>query len=429
MRPELSPARNPGLRVAYVTMLFPARSETFVSLDVRELGRKGLAVEVHSLRPRSGDVDRLATDRGLLGVERTYNGWGATARGLGLMLAAPRRSFAYVWRLARLTTHRPLELLKSFVLLPRAFDILEELCRSQPDVVHANWGHYPALVLALVQERLPGTVVSMSLGAYDLQREYPLTASAAHAVSFVRTHCQENVRTLVDQLGLSEERIEVVYSGIDVDAVPKAVGSGGRIRGRVVTAGRLIAAKGIDDVIRAFGKIRTEQPEATLEVFGDGPERGRLEDLATSLGLRDAVTFRGHQGQRQLFDSLERAEIFLFMSKSPGERLPNVVKESMACGAVCVSTDSVGLDELIPSPDHGLIVPQGDVAGAAAAVIGLLERPERLAAMRVAARQYVIQTFDVRRTTDAYVRRWQAAIEHDVDPHGTVVAAGDPALQ
>lgn len=401
--------RAAPLRVAYVTMLFPAGSETFACLDVRELGRKGLEVAVHSLRPPNGDVERLARERGLEGVERTYNGWAASARGLGSMLAEPGLSARYLWRLVRLMAARPRELLKSLVLLPRAYEVLQRLRRDRPDVVHVYWGHYPSLVGALVQEHLPSTVVSISLGAYDLVAEYPLSTVVAQRAEFVRTHGHANVAELVERVGVAEERVAVVFNGIDLDLAPATLEPGPRVPGRVVTAGRLVAKKAVDDVLRAFGEVRAQVPHATLEVFGDGPERGHLEKLVHGLGMTDSVTFRGHQGQRELFAALARAEVFLFMSRSPSERLPNVVKEAMACGAVCVSAESVGLDELIPGPDHGVVVAQGDVDAAARAVVDLLRDPDRARTLRQNARRYVTEHFDVRRTTDAYLERWRAA--------------------
>lgn len=406
-----STATAPGpLRVAYLTMLFPAGSETFASLDVRELMRKGLEVEVHSFRPKGADSDRLAQERGLEGVTRTYNGPVASLRGLGRMLARPGEAAAFTAWLLRLTASRPVELLKSLVLLPRAFDILHMLRMSRPDVVHVYWGHYPSLAGALVQRYLPDTLVSMSLGAYDLEARYPATAPVARNALFVRTHGLCNVPELVERVGVAPQNVAVVFNGIDLCLAPPTVPSGERIGGRIVTAGRLIKSKAVDEVLVAFAKVRERVPEATLEIFGDGPERLRLEDLARLMGLHEAVSFRGHTGQRRLFEALSHAEVFLFMSRNSSERLPNVLKEAMACGAVCVTTDSVGLDELIPGPRHGRVVALGDVGGAANEVVALLGDPSTMEEIRVSARSHVVESFDVRRTTDAYVSRWGAAV-------------------
>lgn len=403
-------AADSPLCVAYVTMLFPAGSETFASLDVRELTRKGLDVEVHSLRPKRSDTDRLARERGLTGVRTSFNGFGATSRGLGRMLNHPRESAGFLAWLIRKTARRPLELLKSIALAPRVFDIFQSLRVNRPDVVHIYWGHYPAMVGALVQKYLPDVLVSMSLGAYDLEAFYPPTLPVAQAASFVRTHGLCNVPALTTRVGVAPRDVAVVFNGIDLDLAPESVDRPERVPGRMVTAGRLIKSKAVDEVLAVFVGVRAAFPLVTLQVFGDGPERPRLEALAVELGVGDAVQFCGHKGQRELFEALSTAEIFLFMSRNTSERLPNVLKEAMACGAVCVTVESVGLEELIVSRDHGRVVAIGDVAGAVEEATALLRDPAEASLVRSKAREYVVENFDVRRTTDAYVARWRAGL-------------------
>lgn len=406
------------LRVAYLTMLFPAGSETFASLDVRELLRKGLEVQVHSFRPKGTDCDRLAVERGLASVPRTYNGLAASARGLGRMLMRPGEALSSLRWLIGVTAARPTELLKSLILLPRAFDILHALRLSRPDVVHVYWGHYPALAGALVQKYLPETLVSMSLGAYDLEAQYPPSAPVARNALFVRTHGQCNVPELVQRVGIAPDRVAVVFNGIDLDLAPSLASAGERIKGRIVSAGRLIGSKAMDEVLTVFANVRRRVPEATLQIFGDGPERGKLEDLARSLGVDGAVVFRGHTDQRGLFDALSAAEIFLFMSRNTSERLPNVLKEAMACGSVCVTTASVGLNELIVGPDHGRVVNLGDVSAAVNEVVALLDAPAVMEEIRSNARRHIVENFDVRRTTEEYVSRWEAGLAARRGPSG-----------
>lgn len=424
MSDELGELKRPGevgayatpqgahqLRVAYVTMLFPASSETFASLDVRELTRKGTQVEVHSLRFRQEDVDRLAEERGITHVPRTYNSASSTAKGILGMLRRPGEALAFVGELFRRVARRPAELAKALTLAPRAFAIYDELRRSRPDVLHVYWGHYPALVGLLVQRNMPGTVVSMSLGAYDLSAAFPITDPVAQNALFVRTHGQCNVPELVQRVGVPPKRVAVVFNGIDLNLVPPDPLTIPRVRGRIVTVGRLTPSKAVDDVIKVFAKVRETLPEVSLEIFGDGADRRRLEELAAELGCSDAVIFRGHLPQATIFKAIASAEVFLFMSRSKDERLPNVLKEAMACGTLCVSTESVGIDELIVDSGYGFVVPQGDVEGAAAVVTRVLEHPEQFVSVRETAREYVVENFDVKRTTDNYLRWWGQAVQ------------------
>lgn len=409
--PPDSPSQHSGdLRVAYVTMLFPARSETFASQDVRELRRMGVDITVHSMRPRNGEEARLASERELDDVPCTYNGFRASLRGAGIMLARPWRSLAVTaWLLPRLSA-RPRELLKTLTLLPRAFEVFARLERQPPHVVHVYWGHYPALIGHLVQRYLPGTVVSMSLGAYDLEARYPLTAPVASAACFVRTHGECNVPVLIERVGVARERVAVIYNGVALSRLPDRPLDADRVPGRIVTAARLVASKGVDDVLRAFAQIRERLPGATLEIFGDGPDVERLTGIAGDLGIRGAVSFRGHVSHDRIFESLTRAELLLFLSRDPTDRLPNVVKEAMGCGAACVVSDTTGIDELIAGPEYGRVVPKGDPDAAARAALELLERPDTMRAVRARAHAFLLEHFDLRRTTREYVRRWNAAV-------------------
>lgn len=406
-----APTVTDQLRVAYVTMLFPAASETFASLDVRELTRKGAQVEVHSLRFHQKDLERLADERGITHVRRTYNSAAATAQGLMCMVRRPGETVAFISELFRRAARRPAELVKALALAPRAFSIYDALRQARPDVLHVYWGHYPALVGLLVQRNLPQTAVSMSLGAYDLTAAFPITDPVAQNALFVRTHGQCNVSELVQRVGVPRERVAVIFNGIDLNLVPPNPLAIPRIPGRIVTVGRLTPSKAVDDVIKVFAKVREKLPKVSLEIFGDGADRRRLEELASELGCGDSVIFRGHLPQAAIFEAIASAEVFLFMSRSRDERLPNVLKEAMACGTICVSTESVGIDELIVDSNYGFVIPQGDVEGASTIVTQVLENPERFVGVRGTAREYVTENFDVRKTTDNYLRRWRQAVK------------------
>ena len=184
-------------------------------------------------------------------------------------------------------------------------------------------------------------------------------------------------------------------------------------------------------MLRALAIVRRERTEATLEVFGDGPDRPRLEALAAALGVANAVTFRGHVPHHAVFDALTRAELFVFLSRDPTDRLPNVVKEAMGCGAACVASDTRGIDELIADPERGRVVPMGDAPAAAAAALALLADRDEARAVRAAAHGFLLQHFDLRRTTEAYVRRWAAAVAERAAPAGVPRTAGarEPARQ
>ncbi|HZQ16269.1 MAG TPA: glycosyltransferase [Gaiellaceae bacterium] len=151
--------------------------------------------------------------------------------------------------------------------------------------------------------------------------------------------------------------IEILAGGVPAPppgpARARAAGTGLRIG----FAGRLVPEKGVDVLVRALAAL----PGATLAVAGDGPERGRLQELARELGL---------DGRLELLGVLEDADIWPFYRALDCLALPSrttprwkeqlgaVLIEAMACGVPVVGSDSGSIPEVIG--DAGLVVREGD---------------------------------------------------------------------
>lgn len=393
------------LNVAYLTMAFPSPSEPFAGSDVRALLRTGVRVSVHSLRPRHAEATRLIEQWELASVEHTHNGVRSSLSGLWNLLRRPRL-VPLIWRLMLQVARRPRHFVRTLVLVPRFVDILTALERSRPDVVHAFWGHYPAFVITLVQHRLPGIVTSIFLGAYDLEEEYPLTKVALAAADLTWTHARAN-REALQAAGAREQTMSVAYRGIDLAQVPLCVQ---KERGKIITAGRLIASKGTELVIDAFHSVRTTHPGVTLVILGEGPERAALEQRCRDLGLFDAVLFRGHVDHQAVLHELATSQIMLLLSRKTSERLPNAVKEAMACGCFCIVSDTPGIREAIPDRTHGVVLKTTGPEVVAMHIRRALDDPVDLAGVGHAARQHIENHFDAGKNMRAYVEAWERAV-------------------
>jgi glycosyltransferase involved in cell wall biosynthesis len=391
-----------ALRIDYVTMGFPTPSETFTALDVVGLRSRGADVHVHALRPRHGEHDRLVAERELGDVPITHAGAGSLVAGLGALLVEPAATVGLMGALLRRSWRQPHQLLKGLVLLPRALAIFRTLQAARPDVVHLCWAHYPSMVGWLVARRMPSSLLSISFSAYDIDLRFGLTGPVARRAQVLRTLAGSNVEELVEWLGVAEDRIQVVPDGIRLDAF---VPGRARVPGRVVCVARMVHDKGVDAVIDAFAGVLAQRPDATFELYGDGPDRTAFEAQAAALGLGAAVRFHGHRSQEAVAAAMAEAEVFLFLSRT--ERLPNVLKEAMAVGCACVVSATFGVDELIPDPDHGAIVAIDDVAAATEAVLGYLDSPSLRDATGDRARRHIVARFDVERSLDRYLELWR----------------------
>lgn len=396
-----------GVQIAYVTMQFPTPSETFACADVRALKAEGLRVTVFSLRGTHRRHEELIQERALGGVGICAAGALGILRGIWEIALNPRLGLNVAVWAARSEYRRPWELLKLVLLLPSSFFVLHKIRQSPPAIVHLFWGHYPSLVGFLVLSSMPSVKVSMFMGAYDLERGLGISRDLLKRVSVVFTHASVNVPEL-QRLGASPGIIRVVHRGVELDNFPQsALGKTDRIGW--LTAARLIESKGVSRVLEEFARARVSSSGLTLVVAGDGPEKAELVEKARGLGVLESVSFVGHVKQEVLFRMMMQADLFLLMSSKPGERLPNVLKEAMLAGAVCVTTATPGIEELIDDGVSGIVLRDANES-----VVERLSALNALdsawkARMRQAATERVRARFDLKVAMRRYMEGWGLA--------------------
>ena len=143
-------------------------------------------------------------------------------------------------------------------------------------------------------------------------------------------------------------------------------------RPRIVAIGRLSREKGYDSLLRAFARIAPERPDWQVSIWGEGPERGRLEALRAELGLDGRVDLPGIT--HAPLDELAAASILALPSRREG--FPMVAVEALACGVPVVAFDCLsGPRELIRDRVDGRLIAADDVPAFAAALAELIDDP------------------------------------------------------
>jgi len=397
------------VKIWYITMKFPAPSETFAANDIRALRRLGAKVSVHSLRGPWLGWEGLLQERNLSNLEVTHGGVKSTFSGLWLSLKRPWVTLSLLVWLLRICSTHPVHLAKSLLLIPRVVELFVLLEREQPDVVHLFWGHYPSLFAFLVNKYRPNIVLTIFLGAYDLFREFPGTPDVAKQADTVWTHAHFNINKIVS-LGVPAQKIQVTYRGIDLSLIRAA--DCPRVAHRLVSAGRMLPLKGMETVLSAFRIIRDQWSDATLVLLGEGPDRPRLEKLVCEWGLQDAVVFRGHVPHSEVFAEMAVAEVFLLLSRSGSERLPNAAKEAMASGCACIVTDTDGIDELITHGKSGFIVSQEVLPEEVAEIVSrFFVNAELRASFHSYALEHLRERFDVDTSMRTYLENWSLLLQ------------------
>ncbi|HXF25015.1 MAG TPA: glycosyltransferase family 4 protein [Gemmatimonadaceae bacterium] len=187
--------------------------------------------------------------------------------------------------------------------------------------------------------------------------------------------------------GIPADRIEVIYNGVDVEALTPDP----NVRSKTPLfsyLGRLKRYKRVDLVVRAFALL--DARDARLEIAGKGDDRDRLESLVTKLNIEDRVRFLGYITEVEKRDLLRRSWATVLASPKEGWGISNL--ESAACGTPVIAADSPGIRESVVDGDTGFLVPGSDVAAYAAAMRGLLDSPELVTTLGANARRFA-ETF------------------------------------
>ena len=198
----------------------------------------------------------------------------------------------------------------------------------------------------------------------------------ADGVSAVSKGVKENLLSF----GVCPSKIKVIHNPQPLQELYKmALGSPSiQIRQDVhslITIGRLVDSKDHGTLIKAFAKVK-KNIDACLYIIGNGPNRKKLQNLARTLKIGDAIKFLGWQSNP--FALLKQADLFVLSSCFEG--FGNVLVEAMACGLPVVSTDCPsGPSEILKDGEVGMLVPVGDVDALAQAITTLLSEPESCA--------------------------------------------------
>jgi glycosyltransferase involved in cell wall biosynthesis len=126
----------------------------------------------------------------------------------------------------------------------------------------------------------------------------------------------------------------------------------------VALVGRLIGWKGGHLALRAFRHVT--HPDAVLRVYGDGPDRPRLEQAARRWGLADRVRFEGWTPRSALLSQIARVGVLLHPSFH--DDAPLSVAEALSLGTPVVCLEHGGPAEVVsrwPASPSRLIVPTG----------------------------------------------------------------------
>lgn len=213
--------------------------------------------------------------------------------------------------------------------------------------------------------------------------------------------------SLVEQIGVSSERIEIVHPGCDADRfrpLPcrgdlKEKLLGGRSRGPLLlTVANLVARKGHDMVIRAMPLLRQRIQGVTYLIVGDGPHRQELQRLVDDTGVRECVVFAGEARAADLPDIYALGDVFVMPNREQKdacdvEGFGLVFLEANACGKPVIGGRSGGVVDAVVDGRTGLLVDPTNLEEVSAAIEKLLTNHELARLMGEQGRSRVVADF------------------------------------
>lgn len=170
--------------------------------------------------------------------------------------------------------------------------------------------------------------------------------------------------------------------------------------------GRLSAEKGIDDLLWAMQRL----PDVRLLIAGDGPERGRLQQVAAELELNN-VDFIGHLRDAELSHAIANSR-FTVLPSHAYETLGKTILESYAEGRAVIATDMGSRRELVQPGATGLLYKTGDVGELAAAIRLLVSRPELADRMGRSGRELLRDRYTPQAHYDTLIRLYENLVKN-----------------
>lgn len=399
--------------IAYLSNLFPAAVEPYVSDEIQELRRRGACVIACSVRrpkatkPESDTPEQPHATQSILYLQplRPLN----SCRAIALAIRRWRRIAPIFWR----TIHgkesfarKRKAMLHTF--LGAYYAVLLEGCGV--DHIHVHHGYFASWI-AMTAAALLDINYSMTLHGSDLFLNRAYLDAKLQGCKFCVTISEYNRKYVLRHFpNIAPQKISVLRLGVEV---PTGTASSVRVGRRrdnqlqLLSVGRLHAVKDHAFLISACSQLHGRGVDFICEIAGDGPERQSLKLAIKENGLEGKVVLLGHMNSREICDLYQRAEIVVLTSRSEG--IPLVLMEAMARGKLVLAPAITGIPELVIAGRTGFLYRPAELTNLVETLVFLnqLMRPRgapftRLDWIRHAARTHVLHNFNGRKNLELF---------------------------
>ncbi len=218
-------------------------------------------------------------------------------------------------------------------------------------------------------------------------------------LSGIVANCEEVKKYVAKRERVNPEKIKIIYNGI---SIPRrrpehkpSIFETEKHTTWITMVASLTPVKRHDLLFKAVAELtkRNQPIHVKILLLGDGPEKAKLEAMATSLGIRKHLIFEG--AVKNVTSYLYNTDIGVLCSDREG--LSNAVMEYMACALPVVATSVGGNLELVDE-NTGILIPPGDHMALANALEQLITKPELRKEMGDAGKRKIEENFSWEKT-------------------------------
>lgn len=227
------------------------------------------------------------------------------------------------------------------------------------------------------------------------------------------------VDELTELYGIDEEKIHVIYNGVDVEKFKPRTNRAelrrefGLEEGQkiVLFVGRLYHRKGLEILLHSIPPVLQEFRDVKFVISGTGfkKKEERLRKLAKELDIEDHVTFLGYVPDEKLPDLYADSDIFVLPAIY--ENFPFAILEAQATGLPVISTKVGGIPEFLVDNENGFVIDPGDSTQLTQRVLTLLQDPKLAKEMGDRGRKLIEEKFSWRLITSQVIDLYHKLLE------------------
>ena len=390
-------------KVAFVLKGYPRLSETFIAQEIRNLEKRGLNIEIISLRhptdkathPIHGEITAKVTylpEYLREEIPRVLKGWWNARKLPGYSKAL--RAF-----IADFKRDKTKSRIRRF---GQAMVLASELPQSV-ERIHFHFLHTPASVTryAAMMRKLPWSGSAHAKDIWTIP-DWEKTEKLAQ-MDWLST-CTAYGAAHLQEISAEPEKVKLIYHGLDLSRFdhfdrPKNAKDGSDPDQPVIflSVGRLVRKKGYDDLLEAFAKLPSDLNWKLIHI-GGGDLSDKLKKKAEELNLANKIEWLGPQSQEAVLKNMREADAFILASKiaEDGDRdgLPNVLMEAQSQALPVISTNISAIPELIIEGKNGLLVDASDDDAMSDRIKRLILEPNTRQSLGKAGEDRVRNEFD-----------------------------------